>query len=331
MICSIGVLLSRDINKYNKFVDIGGKESQKYMIPNSNIELAQTSENIFETEITKDEIVLYAVIADELNQVAVFVSNGEEVYCHHDIFMLNTCIRGNLIKMFNKEFISVITFEKDVMVFDPFVEYAPYPNCILTGHKNELTCQQVFNNKLYTSDLTEIIEWNLETLKPNIIYNFNTEIFNFLLFFDTSSNMNAIIVNNDTILIFYKMNKTNLKTITVDESIENIKVYNEKLYVVDIIGSIYVIDLSTLTIQLKKKIHDDVIFQIEIVNDKIITISSDKYYKILDNNLNILYTESLETIPTVFTIINFNSNIYMFIGNINNSIKAYNVTNILKQ
>lgn len=331
MICSIGVLSSKDITKYNKFVDIGGKENQKYMIPNSDVKLAQTSENIFETEITKDEIILYTVIADELNQVAVFVSNGEEIYCHHDIFMLNTCIRGNLIKIFDKEFISVITFENDVMVFDPFVEYAPYPNCVLIGHKNELTCQQVFNDKLYTSDSNEIIEWNLEMLKPNIVYNFDTEISNFLLFCDSSSNTNCIIINNDTILIFYKMNKTFMEIITVDESIENAKVYNTKLYVVDVIGSIYIIDLNTQTIQLKKKIHNDVIFQIEIINNKIITISNDKYYKILDINLNILYSSELDTIPTAFTIVNFNSNIYMFIGSVNNSIKVYNITNILKQ
>ena len=127
------------------------------------------------------------------------------------------------------------------------------------------------------------------------------------------------------------MNKTFMEIITVDESIENAKVYNTKLYVADVIGSIYIIDLNTQTIQLKKKIHNDVIFQIEIINNKIITISNDKYYKILDINLNILYSSELDTIPTAFTIVNFNSNIYMFIGSVNNSIKVYNITNILKQ
>ena len=61
MICSIGVLSSKDITKYNKFVDIGGKENQKYMIPNSDVKLAQTSENIFETELRENSITTFVI------------------------------------------------------------------------------------------------------------------------------------------------------------------------------------------------------------------------------------------------------------------------------
>ncbi len=159
MFSSLDFLQSRQITKYNTYKKLTDNVD-KLQIPVVHYEGQEepSEENLEfdsleEEEITEDEIILFGTInSEEFSCLAVFASDGNESYCHHDIIIPNTIINSCHI---GNDLIALATFSNDVLVYDAFLKTPDAPSAILDTN-NELSNIFFNNNTLSASNSTFI-------------------------------------------------------------------------------------------------------------------------------------------------------------------------------
>ncbi|ORD94583.1 hypothetical protein ECANGB1_455 [Enterospora canceri] len=161
MISSMGFLSKQTVVTYNEFKVLNEFNRAKYTVPGA--EYREPGDEVeLEEPVGEDETRIFATVnRDDFSCLAHFASNGEAVYCNHDLFVPNTVINGCRIEVGGREAVALGTFDEGVLVYDPLVEFSPYPIAVLSGHRETVSFVCSDGELLYSAAGREIIRWDL--------------------------------------------------------------------------------------------------------------------------------------------------------------------------
>lgn len=289
MISSIGFIPnSTEITKLKKFVP---DEQIKSRLSNISIPLVfdvldeEDTENI----TSLDEILFSTPNREEVSYLAFYGYNDNEMFFHHDVIVLSTVLDSAYI---GNSLVALATFEPDIFIYDSFTNMSVFPQQLLIGHEEPVTCLVMKDKLVSSSEDKSVIHWDLETLSICDRYKFEVSVHKF----DYSSKVLAIGVENYLNVTSFE-NILQGENIALDYEIEGLQIINDNIYVTDCEGYMNIYDIRNLSQKIKShKIHEDVVLDFYVTENRIITSSLDKSVKIWNDSFE-LQREEVHTSP----------------------------------
>lgn len=269
MISSIGFLPNtQEIRELKDFeVNENVKSKLEYLsIPILPNEPSDDSEEMPVIKST-DNVLFCTPNTEEISNVAFYGYDDTEIYFHHDLFVFSTILDSCYVR---DSFVAVATFEPDIFIYDFMLKFPVLPQLLLEGHEGPVTGIKNKEGKLVScSDDKTVIEWDLNMLTVKDRKNVQVSIEKF----DFESNS----------LVFGAKNFLNIndENISLDHNIEQLKIKDNFVYLSDCDGNLMIFDVrAPAKAMVSKKIHDDAVLDICLVNNLIVTSSVDKHVKV---------------------------------------------------
>lgn len=287
MISSIGFIPNdKEISKLSKFVpDENIKNRLSYLnipIITQNQDFQSNSSDKEDEKILKTDKVLFCTPnTEDISSIAFQVYNKEEIFVHHDLFVFSTILSSAYV---GNGLVALGTFEPDIFLYDAFTEFPILPQKLLIGHSEAVTSVKFHDNRLLScSEDKSIMEWDLiaqESISKKS-YDVKIEKFDF--------NGKHLAFGSNTYL------NINNKSFALDQEVEQIKMKNNNVYVVDGSGKLYVYDVRNLVSPLiNKSIHRSAAMDVTLYKNLIATCSYDGEVKIFRDDAEI-FTTNMES------------------------------------
>ncbi|AFN82732.1 WD40 domain-containing protein [Encephalitozoon romaleae SJ-2008] len=278
MISSIGFLPSGiSIEKLKKFVvDEDIHQSLNYLnIPVVDKEKVPFDDDIDESEeIMENDIVVFCTPnEDDVSFLQFYVQNREctNMFLHHDTYVFSTICDSEYLTIGGEMYVALATFEKDIMVFDPFMRNPILPQVLLKGHEEAVLSIESRDGILFSGSLdSTIIEWDTEkALAKNRI--------------QTMGPVNRIGILDSSVVYSVENSLYCLdEEIKFEGEVERIRIRENAMLVSNTTGTLRCYDLRKMTeVIIEKRIHEDSITGLDTLGDNVYTGSLDGTIKVV--------------------------------------------------
>ncbi|ADM11255.1 WD40 domain-containing protein [Encephalitozoon intestinalis ATCC 50506] len=239
-------------------------------------------------EIVENDIIVFCTPnEDDVSFLQFYVQNREctNIFLHHDTYVFSTICDSTQAVIGGETYVALATFEKDIMVFDPFVRNPVLPQVLLKGHEEAVLSIECSNGVLFSGGLdSTIIEWDTEKALPkNRI--------------QAMGPVNKLGTLNSSVI--YSVENSLYWTdreIRFDGEVERIRIMDNKMLVSDSTGILRHYDLRNVSDPvMEKRIHEDSITGIDVLGSNVYTGSLDGSIKIVSlETFDVMNSEDVE-------------------------------------
>ncbi|UYI28113.1 WD40 domain-containing protein [Encephalitozoon cuniculi] len=288
MISSIGFLpTGTSMEKLKSFVvDKDIHEALGYL----NIPVVDKSETFCDDdvdeseEIVENDIVIFCTPNEsDVSFLQFYAQNREctNMFLHHDTYVFSTICDAKHVTIGGAPYVALGTFERDIMVFDPFIRNPILPQVLLKGHSEAVLSMGCWSGVLFSGGLdSTIIEWDVEKAEPKSITK-------------AGGPVNKLSIFNSTPIYSVESSLHCLgKEIKFDGEVERIKIKENAMLVSDSTGVLRWYDLRQMGDAVRsKKIHEDSITGIDVFGGNAYTGS-------LDGSIKVVSLETLDVVSS---------------------------------
>lgn len=286
MISSIGFIENSKERSLSKFTP---NESVRKRLDYLQIPIISDGlpSSVEEPIVPSDEVLFVTPNTEETSNLAFYGYNTTEMFFHHDLFVFSTVLGSCSL---GDGGVAVATFEPDIFVYDPWIDFPLLPQSLLVGHSDAVTAVKNKDRMMSISEDTSFIEWDISTLSAKSTRSLGIPLHTF----DFDQSVLAAASSNNYVVAF---SEDIIKTGSLEESIETVVLTNSQLLVSDSCGFVSVFDLRSLdTKLLHKQLHDGSVLDMIVVGSKVITTGMDKFVRIWDLNWNLLKEENVKSV-----------------------------------